>query len=137
MGWYYTGSASRADLIRELTAPQQSESTGWERRALRFCTAGNVLWTVWEITAPGDGSTHLHIGCDLLHRSSDGWGHKPMCEDDEPCYYTCPLAYLEMVPDSKGRPEWRAKVRAYWKKRRERAAQRRERKARMMGAAHA
>lgn len=116
MGWHYTDGASRADLIRELTAPQKNEKTGWARKALKYCTAGNVLWTVWEITG-ADGVTRRHIGCDLLHRSSTGWGHKPMDEFFQPCYYTCPLSYFELVPDSQGCPEWRAKVRAYWEKR--------------------
>jgi len=133
MGWYYTYGASRADLIRELTESRKSEETGWERKALTFCTAGNVLWTVWEITQP-DGSSNRHIGCDLLHRSKEGWGYKPMDEDMEPCYYTCPLAYLELVPDSQGRPEWRTKVRAYWAQRQARMATRRARKARSIRA---
>ena len=131
MGWYFEYGASRADVIRRLTAPQKNEETGWERKPLKFSTAGNVLWVVWEITCP-NGDKVRHIGCDLLRPSKDGWGYKPMDEDMEPCYYSCPLSYLDMVPG--GRPEWRAKVRAYWEQRKARSVERRARKARWLTA---
>jgi len=133
MGWYGTQCATRAELIRELTAPEKSESTGIERKVLAYSTAGNILWSVWEITCP-DGDKVRHIGCDLLRPSKDGWGYKPMTEEDGPVYYTCPLKYLEMVPEK--RPEWRAQVREYWAKRKERLAARRALKAKTGKVAH-
>lgn len=122
MGWFYSFGFSRKELIHELTEPQSNDN-GWARRVLRYCVAGNVLWTLNEITAAADGSKTKVIGCDLLQRGPDGWGHKPLDEDSGPCYYTCPLAYLEEAPETN--PEWRAKVRAYWNRRREKAARRR------------
>lgn len=121
MGYYYIDGASRADLIRTLIASEMNEKTGWAKRCLKHTTAGNVLWTVWEITAAADGSKHLSIGCDLLVRDADGWGYKPSTEDCGPLYYTCPLSYLEMVPEVN--PEWRQQVRKYWEKRRARRAE--------------
>ena len=129
MGWHYSLDGSRADLIRELTRAE-SDDRGWSRRALKHSLAGNVLWTVWEITAAADDSQRLHIGCDLLGRHGGTWGWKPLCEDDEPSYYTCPLAYLEMVPEQ--RPVWREKVKEYWKARREKMKARRT----LQGARH-
>lgn len=133
MGWYGTQCATRAELIRELTAPEKSESTGKERKVLAYSTAGNILWSVWEVTAPG-ADTRRIIKCDLLARVSDGWGYKPMSEEAHPFYYTCPLKYLEMVPEK--RPEWRAQVRGYWAKRKERLAARRALKAKTGEVAH-
>lgn len=100
MGWHYEHS-ERADMIRELT----EEHNG--ARCLAHTAVGNVLWTVWEHAAVG-----RWIGCDLMERAGGRWGHKPMDEAMGPCYYTCPLRYLEMVPDV-ACPEWRDQVRAY------------------------
>jgi hypothetical protein len=126
MGWYFKYGASRADVIRKLTAPQKNEETGWERKPLKFSTAGNVLWTVEEITAATDGSKSRIIGCYLLQRSQEGWGYKPMTEEDGPVYYTCPLSYLEIAEELD--PKWREHVREYWKKRRQRQQERRLRR---------
>ena len=114
MGWYYTHGQSRKLLITELTA-SGTNTNGVIRNCLAHASVGyNILWTVWEITTAG-GAKHRYIGCDLLHRSGDGWGYKPMDESVGPCYWTCPLKYLAMVPVVNA--EWRAGVVDYWKKR--------------------
>jgi hypothetical protein len=56
------------------------------------------------------------ITCDLLrHRKDYGWGYKDMDESLHPCYYSCPLGYLKMVPIEQygGNVEWRSGVQAY------------------------
>lgn len=109
MGWSFTYQQSRRELIAQRT--QSESSNGIVHKCLKHCTSGNVLWTVWEITGPGE-QVQRYIGCDLLARQrGHGWGYKDMCESMGPSYYSCPLAYLEMVPVASA--EWRDQVRAY------------------------
>lgn len=130
MGWYY-GCNSRAEQIAELTPPEQTSDSGVIFRTLRKFTSGNVLWTVHEYGKAGEPLKRF-IGCYLLGRAGGRWGYKPMEESMGPYYYSCPLAYLEMVPPPEGLgPEitaWRDKVRAYHKARAETLAARRERR---------
>jgi hypothetical protein len=111
MGWYYTYGASRADIIKELLVDGKTD-TGTSK-VLAHCTRGNVLWSVREFIG-NDGTTLRWIGCDLLTRSKDGWGYKPMDESMGPCYYTVPLSYFDLAPNPEGKwaIEWRDKVRA-------------------------
>ncbi len=117
MGWSVTYEKSRAELIVELTKTEtQSDGSRWE--CLRHTTVGNVLWTVWEVTpAPPEPPRayrppYRFIGCHLLAPGGKGWGwgYKGMDESMGPAYYTCPLAYLDMVPVAD--PGWRDQVRA-------------------------
>lgn len=110
MGWLFGHEQSRSQLIGRLT--RDEEHDGVIRRCLRHCTSGNVLWSVWEIQRPGD-APFRYIGCDLMayDRNCRGWGYKDLCESMEPFYYSCPLAYLDMVPPAA--PAWREQVRAY------------------------
>lgn len=116
MGWFFS-YCSRADLIRELTKDFENEN-GRSKTVAHTCR-GNVLWSVAEITVNTEGvhstlaagqSTRL-IRCDLLQRSGSKWGYKPLEESMHPYYYTCPLAYLNMAPETSA--EWRMLVRAY------------------------
>jgi hypothetical protein len=107
MGWYYANQ-SRAATIQELTA----------RHTLRKFTSGNTLWTVHELA---DGSRF--IGCYLMQKSGTDWGYKPMDESMHPYYYSCPLAFLAMVPVAC--QEWRDGVQAYHVKRNARLSARR------------
>jgi len=51
--------------------------------------------------------------CVLLQSSGGEWGYKDMDESMGPCDTSCPVKYLDMVPDPGGyATEWRAKVRA-------------------------
>lgn len=122
MGWYFTNGGTRAELIRELIQGFTHEETGARREYVAHCTIGNVLWTVWEDIHPGSPPRRW-IGCDLLEKNRDGWGHKPMCESVHPYYYSCPLKYLEMAPVAS--EAWREGVRQYWDNRRAQAAHRR------------
>ena len=66
--------------------------------------AGNVLWSVWQVS---EGKTsHRYIRCDLLKKYKTIWGYKDMEESMHPYYYSCPLKYLEMVPEVANQ-EWR------------------------------
>ena len=109
MGWSFMDQQSRKGLIVHLT--RSEASNGVARQCLRHCISGNVLWTVWEVTEPEE-KVRRYIGCDLLAcQRGHGWGYKEMCESMGPYYYSCPLAYLDMVPVAN--EEWRVQVRAY------------------------
>ncbi len=109
MGWLFTQQQTRKQLIERLT--RDEEFIGISRKCLRWSTVGNVLWTVWEISGPGE-TVRRYIGCDLMacHRGY-GWGYKDMCESMGPCYYSCPTCYLDMVPVANA--QWREQVRAH------------------------
>jgi hypothetical protein len=97
-----------------------------ERTCLKHCYRGNaykgVLWTVWEVkkvTADGE-TTNRYIGCDILqYYKYDGWGYKDLEESSGPGYLSCPLSYLEMVPEPKSAyaKQWRQAVRERHEKR--------------------
>lgn len=108
MGWYVE-QTTRKDKIASLT-----ETGREEVKCLRHCYRGNayrgVLWAVWEDPAG------RHITCDVLEYRDNTWWNKPLCEEMGPCYYSCPLGYLDMVPPVNA--DWRESVREYHNKRR-------------------
>jgi hypothetical protein len=117
MGWYY-GSPSKSAVIEELTVSPEGRF-----RTLHKAIKGNVLWAVHEVPASDwiDGAGRVEaagpparfIGCYLLGAHNGDWGYKPMDESMGPVEISCPLKYLDMVPDPGGyATEWRAKVRA-------------------------
>ncbi|MFM0239727.1 hypothetical protein [Paraburkholderia phytofirmans] len=110
MGWLFGHGQTRAQLIARLTRDEEHENS--TRRCLRHCLSGNVLWTVWEVGREGT-DPFRYIGCDLLawDKGCSGWGYKDMCEEMQPLYYSCPLAYLDMVPPAA--PAWRELVHAW------------------------
>lgn len=119
MGWYFSRQ-TRDQLIRELTAPQESERIRSE--VITHTLRGNVLWSVVRVTAKQAGAFDLKeaesttfIRCDLIEGSGGEWGHKPLDESMHPYYYSCPLGYLEMAPVQS--QAWREGVRAYHKHR--------------------
>lgn len=121
MGWYFSHQ-SRSELIAELIAPQETSRASI--KVIAHTLRGNVLWSVAEVTAKTEGvhadlapgDTVRYIRCDLLQRSGNQWGYKPMDESVSPFYYTCPLSYLEMAAEVSS--QWRAGVRAYHAQRR-------------------
>lgn len=107
MGYLFTEGQTKRDLIAEITKPYQGSESGNDYRCLDHTLKGSTLWSVWEVS---DGSRFIR--CDLLRsKRGFGWGYKAMDESWEPCYYDCPLRYLDMAESVK--PEWRGKVRAY------------------------
>jgi hypothetical protein len=118
MGWLFTQHQTRRELILRRTRDQDCDDVTY--RCLRHTAVGNVLWTVWEVTRPGD-EVRRYIGCDLMARDRGyGWGYKDLSESMGPCYYSCPLAYLDLVPPAN--PEWREQVHAWHAARNRRVA---------------
>jgi hypothetical protein len=126
MGWYFSRQ-TRDQLISELVESRESERA--RSMVIAYSLRGNVLWSVVRATAKQADVLGLAVGesmqfirCDLLQRSGDSWGYKPMDESAHPYYYSCPLSYLEMAPVQSA--EWRDGVRAYHEQRRVRRAHR-------------
>lgn len=117
MGSYYTYGATRRDIIEDLCKTFKV-SENREHRTLKHCCVGNVLYSLNEYdtgvdSARVDGVVR-YIGVNLLLRSPEGWGYKPMDETMHPYYYDCPLSYLDeaSAPENASAAEWREKVRA-------------------------
>jgi len=115
MGWLFT-DLSRTALINDLLQPRESEYA--RRETLDSADRDNVLWSVVRITALQDGVAHLKAGqyldfirCDLLDRDQYGWGCKTLDESMGPCYYSCPLEFLDMTPVQC--QSWRDQVRRH------------------------
>ena len=109
MGWMFsTAWSDRKSIIRHLIRNESDDNR--TRTCLAHCLRGNVLWTVWEINRHDD-TTKRYIGCDLLQNggAGEGWGYKDMDESCAPFYYTCPMKYLNMVPEVANQ-EWRDEV---------------------------
>jgi len=132
MGWLFTHGQTLKEIIVRRT-------TGWETThendtlvkttCMKHCYRGGafsgVLWTVWERTFEKDGDAvrpaERFIGCDLLkYQTGYGWGYKDQEESMHPYQYSCPLAYLTVVPVAC--EAWREGVRAYHQRQREKRA---------------
>jgi hypothetical protein len=111
MGWFFMPGMTRSELITERTKGWSNDKL--DAVCLKHALRGNVLWTIWEHHYKDGRSPVRFIGCDLLQysRYDLGWGYKAMDESEGPCYYTCPLSFLDLAPPLN--ENWRAAVRAY------------------------
>ena len=120
MGWLF-GWRTRRALIDHLVS-------GNGVHTVKHCFKGNNLWAVQEYTYPEDatsngephpkaGQTARFIALYMMKGRSDsrdGWGYKDMDESSGPYVLTCPVSYLDMVPDPGGyATEWRKQVREH------------------------
>lgn len=119
MGWHGWYGASRKDLIAENLRRCEGTVSEYITEALRHCLRGNVLWVLRETSTPQGVSRRVTrwIDCIVLQRDnrSGDWLYKPIDESMGPCYYTCPLAYLDAAsaPSNKNAAEWRQAVREW------------------------
>ncbi len=107
MGWSFTPHQSKAGLVRERTAPWETEEA--RGTTLAHCLRGQCLWKVVEIER--DGAKERYIALDLLAYQGGSWGYKDLYEAMHPYYYNCPLGYLDLAPAECA--AWREGVRAY------------------------
>ena len=119
MGWHYhrDGITKQALRLERTTGGTSTEEmyhdgTQWQTRPRSStwrCLAAAIgteytLWTVWEVSSIK--GVERYIGCDLM--AYDMGGYKAMSESVHPRYYSCPLAFLDMVPVAS--QAWRDKV---------------------------
>jgi hypothetical protein len=109
MGWLFIHGSTRADIIRLCTQVEDTPETHWT--TLAHCTKGNVLWTVFEVLRKREQQTDRFISCYLMAGSRQGWGYKDFRESSGPGHYSCPLSYLDRVPETNA--EWRQLVREH------------------------
>lgn len=130
MGWTIANNTTLAEIIKERIEPWSytinEEVDGDTQKAypkgtvisgktLRHAFRFGVLWTVRENTKTfpdGRVESVKYIGCDLVKKYGHDAGYKDMCESMGPCYYNCPLSFLDEVPEENA--EWRKEVRKYW-----------------------
>lgn len=112
MGWLFSESWPTRKVMRE----HLCEGNGL--KTIASCWKGNNLWAIHEYTydqGPNAGETVQFIALYLIRwHGGDlkGWGYKDMDESAGPCYYNCPISYLDKIPDPGGyATEWRKKVR--------------------------
>jgi hypothetical protein len=115
MGWEYAWR-SRKELIAHLC----DEPTDY-KTLVRKATSErgeSVLWAVHEI-GPDDKENpgFRFIMCYLMRYDGKSrlHGYTEMGETMGPFYYSCPLSFLEMVPEAQGEnvKQWRENVRKY------------------------
>lgn len=109
MGWDFFNDRSmdRKRLVAYLRSPERIG----DAKMIRSRVVGNHHWYVVEDKAG------RWIGLDLMQGGgrNSGWGYKAMDESVGPCYYDCPLSYLDLAPQSDVgySAGWRDKVRAH------------------------
>jgi len=117
MGWWFSQDDTKKDVIQKLIKDEENEVAKWT--TVTHCLRGNILWIVREIFYKKENKTERYIQCSILGAQKDyGWGSKDMEESMGPCYHSCPLKYLDLVPEPKSEysKEWRDRVRAYHNK---------------------
>jgi hypothetical protein len=120
MGWTFTQGASRADIIHDCTKPWDTGSA--TVKCLAKTTVGNNLWAVFEKTPKDGGEPERFIALFMLGSDAGyGWGYKDITEGMGPPQTSCPLSYLDMVPQVAD-AEWRERVRAHHSRTRQRLA---------------
>lgn len=110
MGWSFKvhdSGQTKAEFMKELI--QLCTDSDYE--TLRHSVRGNTLWMVVRHKI----KDHRAILCFLISKQRNGgWGYKDLDETMGPCEVSCPLAFLDMVPDPGSyATEWRARVRAW------------------------
>lgn len=101
MGWLYC-EPTKKDLISHIVKNFDAKA---------HCVRGNVLWLIAEYK---DG-TECIVCCLMAsagkyHPEECRWGYKDMTESSFPYRYSCPISYLDRVPETC--PKWRARVRS-------------------------
>jgi hypothetical protein len=120
MGTTIHSNTTRKELVEGLLRtqyavdPKTGVRTG-EFKTIAHCFKGNNVWAVHERTF-FDGREPLRfVAFYLITRFGQGeWGYKDMDETCGPCYYNCPVSYLDMAPNGAVNDyakEWRQKVR--------------------------
>jgi len=102
MGWDF-GYESKAETVRNLLDPARFVA-GY--KPITHKLVGSDLWIVVETPS---GQNMIVLYRIATRRGMTGYMGMP--ESSGPYYFTCPLSFLDMAPETN--PEWRAKVRAH------------------------
>lgn len=114
MGWLFCYDSKKA-LIADRVKTYEDDNM--KLVTLAHAIRGNCLWMVKEVTAKKANTTERFIELDLMQKNGSipgcAWGYKDMEEAMGPYYYSCPLSYLDMAPETC--PRWREGVREHAK----------------------
>lgn len=115
MGWdVYDIRYTKEAVLRDL----DKAGSSWELLASRLI--GKVYWQVFSIPCQKNGVKRA-IFCTLIERLNpdDGYAVKCMDEAMGPCYYDCPMKFIEIAGPSthEGVNNWRREVAKYHEKR--------------------
>lgn len=103
---------SRKGLIAHIIDPQQHEDH--MLITLQHCVRGDVLWSIAARVFADGRPSERYIRCNLLSvvgGGSHSWTHIALTEATHPQRYSCPLGYLDEVPEQNA--EWRKRVREF------------------------
>lgn len=111
MGWLFCEEHTKDSLRQELTREQPRNNGYFKTLQSQF--RGNTLWCLHE-SYDGEKTVRF-IGCYLFARNDGMWGYKDMDESMGPCYYNCPVSYIDKAtePINSYAEEWRKKVRLH------------------------
>lgn len=129
MGWTTSSYwESKQDVVKNCTS---SSFWGGDRfKVHKHTLKGGHLWVLVELLT-GEDKGKLFVTLFLIERFDGEYGYKDIDETCGPCYYDCPIGYVNAA-DKSGEPlsdsakNWRKKVREYHKEQkaeRERVAQ--------------
>jgi hypothetical protein len=106
MGWY---SGNRREEVKQHLGPWDAVE-GVVCKAIKHRAAGNEDWFVMEARSHDGKLVDTWISLMIWENGM----YKPMDEAVGPCYYRCPVEWLDSVPvpDSPYAAGWREKVRA-------------------------
>lgn len=114
MGWTFPYGSTRKSVIEDVSKEWSNAASSG--KCLQRYFRGNTMYMLYETKTHADGSVMRFIVVVLLARdnASKDWGWKDMDESMGPCYYDCPLSFLDKCTEPVGgfSAEWRTKVRA-------------------------
>lgn len=115
MGWTFVHRSTRASIIAEVLSSSFHETVD-------HVIHGNVIYAIKRVQdrddIPAERRGQQYIAVILISGRGDPgyqYGYKLLDETMGPCYYDCPLRFLDSVPcpDSTYAVEWRAAVRKH------------------------
>lgn len=98
MGWLFTSSATKKDVVEELTNTNRWTNGNKNYTLLAKRMVGNHLWMVWDYSGIEGGCPGRFIELALLGSDRNyGWGYKNMDHNMGPCEVDCPVKFLDLL----------------------------------------
>ena len=91
MGWTSSSSwVTKQDVVEHVTSQYV---WGEKFNILKTSDKGKCFWLLVEYTQ-GERKGQRFIALFLINRESKEWGYKDMDESCGPCYYNCPVSFI-------------------------------------------
>jgi len=112
MGWDFGSYESKQEFIDSLTQSYENEDAFYT--CMEHKSYSGIMWSVWQRLDKSLASVQRNLvrphkrQCSSLRAQGNERKHGPF-------YYSCPLEYLDLVPDpeSKYSKGWRDEVRKF------------------------